>query len=454
MERIRAAGPAAFLALLIPATAASLASDWPQFRGPTGQGHAPDGAVPLTWSETENVAWKAPAPGRGWSSPVVAGGRVWLTTAATDRGAGTSLRRGDRDARRIGGRAATDRETGTSLRLLAYDADTGNLEMDTEVFAISDTTLLNQKNSFASPTPVIDPDGERIYVHFGAQGTAAVASGSVSSGGAPAGGAPSGEVLWRNRFPYTSQHGNGGSPILHGGLLIVSIDGYDTAFLAAMDAETGEERWRSVRPKPISQAYSTPLAIRVGDTEQIVNVSAFRTTAHEPATGREIWRVEYPGGFSNVSRPVYGHGLVYLSTGFNEPVLLAVRPTGEGNVTESEIAWRRRRGAPLTVSPILVGDELYTVTDAGIATCIDALTGAIHWQQRLGGNHSASPVHAGGRIYFQNEEGVTTVIAPGREFEQLARNELDGATLASIAVSDGAFFIRTGTHLYRIKQAP
>ncbi len=408
-----------FTAALLLAAAAAQAGDWPQFRGPTGQGHAPDGAVPLTWSETENVAWKSAVPGRGWSSPVIAGGLAWVTTAVTDR------------------------VSGSSLRLLAYDVTTGGVAVDVEVFAISDTTLLNQKNSFASPTPVIDPDGERVYVHFGAQGTAAVA----------AGGASPGEVLWRTRFPYTSQHGNGGSPIFHDGLLIVSIDGYDTAFLVAVDAGTGEERWRSVRPKPISQAYSTPLAIRVGDAEQIIGISAFRTTAHEPATGREIWRVEYPGGFSNVSRPVYGHGLVYLSTGFNEPVLLAVRPTGEGDVSDSEIAWRLRRGAPLTVSPILVGDELYTVTDAGIATCIDALTGAIHWQQRLGGNHSASPVHAGGRIYFQNEEGVTTVIAPGAEFEQLARNELDGSTLASIAVVDGAFFVRTGTHLYRIEEA-
>ncbi len=409
------------LAFALSAVAAAHAGDWPQFRGPTGQGHAPDEAVPLTWSETENVAWKTAVPGRGWSSPVIADGLVWLTTAVTDRDAGT-----------------------TSLRLLAYDTTSGDAAMDIEVFAISDTTLLNQKNSFASPTPVIDPDGERVYVHFGAQGTAAVA----------AGGASAGEVLWRTRFPYTSQHGNGGSPILHDGLLIVSIDGYDTAFLVAVDAGTGEERWRSVRQAPISQAYSTPLAVRVGETEQIIGVSAFRATAHEPATGREIWRVEYPDGFSNVSRPVYGHGLVYLSTGFNEPVLLAVRPTGEGNVTESEIAWRLRRGAPLTVSPILVGDELYTVTDTGIATCIDALTGAIHWQQRLGGNHSASPVHAGGRIYFQNEEGVTTVIAPGRQFEQLARNELDASTLASIAVADGAFFVRTGTHLYRIEESP
>ena len=346
-----------FIAVPLLAATAAHAGDWPQFRGPTGQGHAPDEVVPLTWSETENVAWKTAVPGRGWSSPVIVGDLIWLTTAVTDR------------------------ETGTSLRLIAFDVSSGEAAMDVEVFAVTDTTLLNQKNSFASPTPVIGPDGERVYVHFGAQGTAAVATGGESAG----------EVLWRTRFPYTSQHGNGGSPILHEGLLIVSIDGYDTAFLVAVDVETGEEHWRSVRPAPISQAYSTPLAIRVGNAQQIVNVSAFRTTAHEPATGREIWRVEYPGGFSNVSRPVYGNGLVYLSTGFNEPVLLAVRPTGEGNVTESQIAWRLRRGAPLTVSPILVGDELYTVTDTGIATCIAALTGDIHWQQRLGGNHSASP---------------------------------------------------------------
>ncbi|MCY3926920.1 MAG: PQQ-binding-like beta-propeller repeat protein [Acidobacteria bacterium] len=406
--------------LALCTVAAAPASDWPQFRGPTGQGHAPDEAVPLTWSETENVAWKAPVPGRGWSSPVIADGLVWLTTAVTDR------------------------ETGTSLRLLAYDATSGDAVMDVEVFDISDTILLNQKNSFASPTPVIDPAGERVYVHFGSQGTAAVAAGGESAGA----------VLWRTRFSYTSQHGNGGSPILHDGLLIVSIDGYDTAFLVAVDAQTGEERWRAVRPAPISQAYSTPLVIRVGDAKQIVNVSAFRASAHEPTTGSEIWRVEYPGGFSNVSRPVYGHGFVYLSTGFNEPVLLAVRPTGEGDVTDSEVAWRLRRGAPLTVSPILVGDELYTVTDSGIATCIDALAGEIRWQHRLGGNHSASPIHAGGRIYLQNEEGVTTVIAPGPSFEQLARNELDGSTLASIAVTDGTFFIRTGTHLYRIEESP
>jgi len=399
--------------------AAVHASDWPQFRGPTGQGHAQTANVPLAWSETENVAWKVPVPGRGWSSPVTANGLIWLTTAVDSDG-------GD----------------GTSLRLLAFDAATGAAIRDVEVIRQERTVLLNQKNSFASPTPVIDPEGDRIFVHFGAQGTAAVKSGGDGLG----------DVLWRTRFPYTSQHGNGGSPILHDGLLIVSIDGYDTAFLVAVDAESGEERWRSVRPEPISQAYSTPLAIEVGGTAQIVNVSAFRTTAHDPETGRVIWRVEYPGGFSNVSRPVYSpeHGLVYISSGFNEPELLAIRPGGRGDVTNSHVAWRLRRGAPLTVSPILVGNELYSVTDTRIATCIEAATGTILWQHRLGGGHSASPVHAAGRIHFQSEDGVTTVVRPGGRYDEMARNELDGRTLASIAVAGDALFIRTGSHLYRI----
>ena len=410
----RAAPVAALVSVLALAAGPAGADDWPEFRGPTGQGHAPDAGVPLTWSETENVTWKVPVPGLGWSSPVVADGRIWLTSAVAEPG------------------------LGSSLRLLAYDVATGDRTLDVEVFDSSEVYPLNPKNSLASPTAVAGPDGERVYVHFGATGTAALTT--------------DGELVWRARFPYISQHGNGGSPILHDGRLILSIDGYDTAFLVAVDAETGEERWRNTRPDPVSQAYSTPLTIRVGDREQIVGVSAFRTTGHDPATGEEIWRVRYPNGFSNVPRPVYGHGMVYVSTGFQTPVLLAVRTDGSGDVTRSHIAWRLRRGAPLTPSPILVGDELYVVTDFGIATCVDAHTGDIHWQERLGGNHSASPVFVDGRIYFQNEEGITTVIAPGTEFRELARNRLDGVTLASMAVSDAALFVRTDTHLYRIEE--
>ena len=298
--------------------------------------------------------------------------------------------------------------------------------------------LLNLKNSHASPTPIVD--GDRVYVHFGAEGTAALTT--------------TGDIVWKTRLPYQSQHGNGGSPVLYGGLLIVSCDGSDAAFVAALDARTGKVRWKTFRRQPFDQAYSTPLVIRVGDRDQIVSAGAFRAAAYDPETGRELWRVGYGDGFSNVPRPVYGHGLVYIATGFQQPSLLAVRADGAGDVTRTHVAWALRRAAPLTPSPLLAGDELYVVNDGGIATCLDAKTGETHWIQRLGGgDYSASPVLADGRVYFLSEGGMATVIAAGREFHKLSTNTVEGETLASMAVSAGSIFIRTDTHLYRIGAA-
>jgi outer membrane protein assembly factor BamB len=191
--------------------------------------------------------------------------------------------------------------------------------------------------------------------------------------------------------------------------------------------------------------------IRVGERDEVVSVGAYRAAAYDPQTGREIWRVGYADGFSNVPRPVFGHGLVYIATGFQQPSLLAVRADGAGDVTKTHVAWTLRRAAPLTPSPLLVGDELYVVNDGGIATCLNATTGETHWVQRLGGgDYSASPIFADGRIYFLSEGGIATVIAPGKQFQVLARNALDGDTLASMAVSGGSIFIRTDSHLYRI----
>jgi hypothetical protein len=382
--------------------------DWPQFRGPTGQGHSDARGLPLEWSESRNVRWKTPVPGRGWSSPVVAGGRVWVTTAITGSGA--------------------------SLRALAFDADTGREAVNVEVFRIRNGDLSNLKNSHASPTPVVE--GDRVYVHFGAQGTAALTT--------------SGEILWTVRLPYQSQHGNGGSPVLYADLLILSCDGSDDAFVVALDKRTGKVRWKTSRRQPADQAYSTPLVIRVGDRDELVSVGAYRAAAYDPQTGKEIWRVGYGDGFSNVPRPVFGHGLVYIATGFQQPSLLAVRADGAGDVTKTHIAWTLRRAAPLTPSPLLVGDELYLVNDGGIASCLDAKTGEPHWLQRLGGEFSASPVFADGRVYFLSEDGVATVIAPGKAFRKLATSSLDGETLASMAVAGGSIFIRTASHLYRI----
>jgi outer membrane protein assembly factor BamB len=383
------------------------AEDWPQFRGPDGQGHSSERALPLTWSEKENVRWKVPIPGRGWSSPAIAAGRIWLTTATG----------GDR-----------------SLRAICLDRDTGRERQTVELFHLAAADPINGKNSYASPTPLLE--GDNVYLHFGPYGTACITS--------------SGEIVWSTRLKYSPQHGPGGSPALFEDLLIISCDGQDIQYVVALDKRTGEIRWKTSRAG--YQAYTTPLVIQAAGRAQIISPGAHRAIAYDPRTGKEIWWVRYGQGFSNVPRPVFGAGLVFICSGFFEPALLAVRPDGTGDVTKTHIAWTLKRGAPLTPSPLLVGEELYVISDSGIATCLDAKSGAEHWRARLGGNFSASPVYADGRIYFLNEEGETTVIASGTQFQKLAANKLNGATLASIAVSGGALFIRTDENLYRLEQ--
>jgi outer membrane protein assembly factor BamB len=380
--------------------------DWPEFRGPTGQGHSDERGLPLAWSETKNVRWKVAIPGRGWSSPAIQGDRIWLTTATDE---------------------------GKSLRAISVDRNTGAILQNVEVFRLKSQGNLNSKNSQASPTPVLE--GDRVYLHFGAYGTACITQ--------------SGEIVWKTRLDYDNgQHGPGGSPVIYDNLLILSCDGQDVQYVVALDKLTGKVRWKKLREG--YQAYTTPLVVRLPAGDQVISPGAFRAVSYEPRTGKELWQVRYGDGFSNVPRPVYGDGLVFICTGFQQPSLLAVRLDGRGDVTKSHVAWTLKRGVSLTPSPLLVGDELYMVSDNGVASCIDAKTGAPYWQVRLGGNHSASPIYADGRIYFLSEEGESVVIAPGKEFKALAKNQLDGPTLASMAVSSGSIFVRSQTHLYRL----
>jgi outer membrane protein assembly factor BamB len=389
-----------FLSLLF------LTQDWPEFRGRTGQGHSDERGLPLTWSESKNVRWKAAIPGRGWSSAAIQGDRIWLTTAT---------------------------EEGKSLRAISVDRNTGAILQNVEIFRLKSLGHLNGKNSQASPTPILDDD--RVYLHFGAHGTACITQ--------------FGEIVWKTRLDYDNgQHGPGGSPVIYDNLLIVSCDGQDVQYVAALDKLTGKVRWKKFREG--YQAYTTPLVVRLPAGDQVISPGAFRAISYEPRTGKEIWQVRYGDGFSNVPRPVYGAGLVFICTGFQQPSLLAVRLDGRGDVTKSHIAWTLKRGVSLTPSPLLVGDELYMVSDNGIASCVDAKSGSPHWQVRLGGNHSASPIYADGRIYFLSEEGESVVIAPGKQFKELARNQLDGPTLASMAVSNGSIFVRSQSHLYRL----
>lgn len=396
------------LAFLVSASlSAELAvAAWPEFRGPSGQGIAGDAPVALRWSESQNITWKTALPGRGWSSPVIDGGLLWMTTALED---------------------------GRSLRVLAVEPKNGELKLDVEVFRIENPPSVHEKNSYASPTPILE--GDRVYVHFGTLGSAALNT--------------KGEILWKNQdLRFKHVHGPGGSAATTKELLIVSCDGADQQFVAALEKATGRVRWRTSRGKA-RMAFSTPLTISAGGVEQVVSPGADRVVSYEASTGRELWSVRYEG-FSNVPRPVFAHGLVYVTSGFYEPSVYAIRPDGRGDVTQTHVAWEYGRGVPLTPSPIVVGNEFYMVSDRGIATCLDAKTGELLWQQRLGGEHSASPIYVAGRIYFLSESGETTVIEPGRTYKELGKNRVDGRTLASIAVDGATLYLRSAAHLYRI----
>ncbi len=406
----------ALMTLLVPCFVAVVrADDWPEFRGPTGQGLVVKGDLPLTWDQEKNVVWKRAIPGKGWSSPVVVGGRVYLTTSVPAKDGSDQL-----------------------LEALCLDASSGELLWEKEVFRQNGKKAppIHGKNSHASPTPVVR--GERLFVHFGHQGTACLDL--------------AGKVLWRNTsLRYSPVHGNGGSPILVEDALVFSCDGGDKRFIAALNVADGKVRWKTERTGEASRrfSFSTPLLIEVHGQKQIISPGSNVVSALDPATGREIWRVRYDG-YSVIPRPVYGHGLVFISTGYDRPSLLAIRADGKGDVTDTHVAWKTNKAAPHAPSPLLVGDELYLVSDGGQASCLDARTGQLHWQERIDGSYSASPLFAAGKLYFQSEQGTGVVVRADKEFKRLARNALKERSLASPAAADGALFIRTENHLFRI----
>lgn len=393
------------------------AAEWPRFRGPNGDGVSNATNVPVEWSATDRVAWKQPIPGVGWSSPVLSNGKLYLTTAVSDD------------------------KAPMSLRAMCLNAADGKLDWNIEVFQPEEKAAreMHSKNSVASPTPIID--GERLYVHFGHLGTAALDL--------------TGKIIWRQtELAYLPRHGNGGSPVLCDGRLIFSCDGRENPFVAALDATTGEVKWKTERNTTAAKtfSFSTPVVIEVDGRKQVVSSGSGYVAAYDPRDGREIWRVRYGEGYSVVPCPVYAQGLLFVQSGYDKPVLYAIDPKGaQGDVTETNVAWKHEKGAPLTPSVLVAGDELYFVSDNGVATCADAKTGKVHWTKRLGGDFSASPVLVEGRIYFESEAGVTTVVKAAKDFESLATNDLGERTLASPVPVDGAMFLRSESNLWRIQ---
>jgi outer membrane protein assembly factor BamB len=396
----------------------SIAVDWPQFRGPNGDGVSQATAAPLHWSAKEHVDWKQAIPGGGWSSPVLSRGKLYLTTAVPDANGGISL------------------------RAMCLNAADGRPNWDVEVFRPESSAAqqMHSKNSLASPTCLID--GDRLYVHFGHMGTAALDL--------------AGKVVWKQTtLKYKPRHGAAGSPVLVDGLLVFNCDAEENPFLAALDRDSGDVRWKTDRRTSAVKkfSFSTPTIIEVDGAKQIISAGSGFVGAYNPKDGAEIWKVRYGEGYSVVPRPVFAHGLVFVASGFEKAILLAIDPKdAKGDVTESHVKWQHDRGAPLTSSVVVVGDEVYFVSDNGVASCLDAMTGKVHWTERLGGDFSASPVFAAGRVYFQSEEGTTHVVAADTTFQELATNEIEERTLASAAVSDDALFLRSESHLWRIGQ--
>ncbi len=415
LRQVTAATTLTLLAGLTVASTSAADRNWPQFRGPTGQGHSVAEGVPIRWSERENIVWRTPVSGRGHSSPVVWGDQVWVTTAA---------------------------ENGTALGAVALDFETGDQLFSVTLFRPADPKEIHQDNSYASPTPVI-AEG-RMFCHFGRYGTACLDTST-------------GEVIWRNdQLVIEHEGGPGSSPVLFEDLLIVNCDGSDEQYVVALDVETGGIRWRQDRSAPFRKdpvthrAFSTPLIVLTSTGAQLISPGADQIEAYDPASGRELWQVRFEG-FSTVPCPVADGDVVYFCTGFFKPQLWAVATDGQGDVTETHIKWKFRGSVPETPSPLIHNGRIYLVSNTGVGTVIDAESGERVSQFRIGGNYSASPLLAGEHIYFFNQEGLSKVYEPGDRPNMISANRLAGGIRATPAVSGTALILRTDEAVYRIE---
>lgn len=424
---------------------ADASSFWPEFRGPHGNGIAPKGPAPTRWSETENVTWKTLLPGKGWSSPVVADGQVWMTSAveveASEDEKLAMLRAAGVEERKF---KELQTKKAVTLKALCVDFKTGNLLHEIDLARIESPSPIHHFNSYASPTAVID--GAHVICHFGAFGTFCLNR-------------ENGALVWKQALHLEHGVGPGSSPIIHKDKVILICDGTDQQFVAALNKDSGKEVWRTPRPPMDAEtgdrmkSYCTPVVLT--DTrgrEQIVCVAAQWVVGLEPGTGAELWRLRHGTGFSVVPRPVHGNGILYFCTGYGKPQLWAVRTDGEGDVTETHVVWTETKRIPAKPSPLLLGADLFVTDDSGIVSCFDAADGSLRWQERLGGNYTASPIFAGGKLYFAGESGKVTLIEPSAAFQVTAENEIEGKLMASPVVVDGALLLRSDQALYRIDE--
>jgi outer membrane protein assembly factor BamB len=394
---------------------AVFAQNWPQFGGPTMDGVSPSANLPTEWSETKNVTWKVPIHGEGWSCPVIWGDQIWITTATLD---------------------------GKKMSVICVDAKDGKTIHDLVLFENEKLDFKHEFNSFASCTPAIEEG--RVYVHFGSYGTACLDTKTA-------------KVIWQRRdLPCNHWRGPGSSPIIHDGKIYIHFDGYDHQYIVALDKLTGETIWKTDRSHDYGtedgdqmKAYATPLVINVDGGEQIISPAAKGVIAYDPKTGKEIWQVRY-GEHSASIRPHYWNGRVLVNTGWSKAQILAIDPTGKGDVTNSHVKWRLDKSIPTMPSTVIVDDLLFMVHQDGVAQCVDPKNGEVVWSKRVGGKYCASALASGKHVYFFSQEGKATVISAGREYQEVAINQLDDGFMASPATIKDDLILRTKSHLYRI----
>ena len=419
-----------------------VSADWQQWRGPNASGHAPKGDYPKTWNPKLNIEWKSKLPGRGHSSPVTEGSNIWITTAletpASEKEKMERLKKND-------GLPSVTVLSKVSLYALQIDPDSGEVLQKIKVFEKKQPQWVHKLNSYASPTPVLE--NQRLYLHFGAFGNACIDTQSH-------------EIIWKNNQSdlwVMHENGPGSSPIIWQDLMIFHLDGSDRQSVVALYKDTGKIAWQTkrsgeMRDNPqFQKSYSTPVIAQSMEQPILISCAADWVYGYNPANGRELWKIKYGIlGFSNVARPVLGHGMFFISTCFMKGEIHAYRYEG---LEVPKLVWKMTKAAPKIPSPTLIGNELYVINDGGILSCMDALSGELYWRERLDGEFSASPIYANGLLYLSDRAGKTTVIRPGKSLQIVSENELDGSShMATLAPLGDSFLVRTNEAFYRIKK--
>ena len=424
------------------------AADWPHWRGPNGTGATTESGLPVKWSATENVAWKAPISGLGVSTPIVAGGRVVVTSqlGSSSRRSGTHPRlvqgadpvaAGERALGEAGNARTTPTDGKTYFLVEAFARTDGKKLWDYRVEAAGALPEVHEKHNMASSSPV--SDGRLIYAWF--------ATGQIVALDL------NGTRVWERHLgkeisPYDIVWGHSSSPTVFEDTLLLLSDHNTSSYLLALDARTGKEKWKADRGKGKS-SYSTPLVVTGPNGPEVIVNSSERVDAYNPRTGELLW---YTGGTNRfpVPSPLFHDGVIYMSRGYRSSPYMAIRPGGKGDVSKSHVIWENATGGPYISSLVYDSGLIYMATDVGAVTVVDAKDGSRVWQQRIEGVFSASPVAADGKIYFVSEDGETIVVRSGRTPEVLSRNDLGERQIASPAVSNGQIFIRTDDHLFAI----